>query len=106
MTVSSAPGWCRAKLALPSSPCCGQHRSRFLARRVAAGGSAQHAGQLLDSFRFGAEQGNHRDCTFATRLLANGPLVPGVTGDLRKMRDANDLMRFPQCGQLLAQYVA
>ena len=38
--------------------------------------------------------------------LADRPVMPGVTGHLRQVRHANDLVRLPERRQLLAQHVA
>ena len=89
----------------PAAACRFEHGRRFLARRLAAGLAAQHAGQLFQALSF-LQQLNLCHRALTATLLADRPLMAGVTGDLRQVRDADHLVGLAQGRQLGAEHVA
>ncbi len=65
----------------PAAAGGGEHGGSLLAGGFAAGGAAQHAGQLFQAFGF-FEVADGGGRALAAALLADGPLVTGLTGDL------------------------
>src|SRR5258706_15759939 len=80
-----------------------EHLRRVLARRRGDRDPAQHARDLFNAGLLVED----RDATLraaAFRALGHRPLFAGLGGDLRKMRDAQNLALFSKGSQFLSHY--